>query len=75
MTTLAALSLLIWLYLLLAHGRFWRSGPALEPARPPEPTSVAVVVPARDEALLIGQTLRSLLVAGLRGAAADRRGG
>jgi hopene-associated glycosyltransferase HpnB len=61
-TTLAALSLLIWLYLLLAHGRFWRSGPALEPARPTEPTSVAVVVPARDEALLIGQTLRSLLV-------------
>ena len=32
MTTLAALSLLVWLYLLLAHGRFWRSGPALEPA-------------------------------------------
>jgi hopene-associated glycosyltransferase HpnB len=61
-TTLAALSLLIWLYLLLAHGRFWRSGPALELARPTEPTSVAVVVPARDEALLIGQTLRSLLV-------------
>ena len=29
MTTLAALSLLVWLYLLLAHGRFWQSGPEL----------------------------------------------
>lgn len=34
MTTLAALSLLIWLYLLAAHGRFWQSGPELAPARP-----------------------------------------
>ncbi len=34
MTTLAGLSLLIWLYLLLAHGRFWQSGPELAPARP-----------------------------------------
>ena len=31
---LAALSLLVWLYLLLAHGRFWQSGPELTPARP-----------------------------------------
>ena len=31
MTMLAALSLLIWLYLLLAHGRFWQSGPELAP--------------------------------------------
>ena len=61
MTTLAALSLLIWLYLLLAHGRFWQSGPELAPARPVEAPPVAVVVPARDEAPLIGQTLRSLL--------------
>jgi len=61
-TTLTALSLLIWLYLLLAHGRFWRSGPALEPTRGVGAPAVAVVVPARDEAALIGQTLRSLLV-------------
>ena len=27
MTTLAALALLIWLYLLLEHGRFWHSEP------------------------------------------------
>jgi hopene-associated glycosyltransferase HpnB len=61
MTTLAALSLLVWLYLLLAHGRFWQSGPQLAPARPVEAPPIAVVIPARDEAPLIGQTLRSLL--------------
>ena len=61
MTTLAVLSLLIWLYLLLAHGRFWHSGPELAPARPVAAPPVAVVVPARDEAPLIGQSLRSLL--------------
>ena len=61
MTTLAALALLIWLYLLLAHGRFWQSGPELAPARPIAAPAVAVVVPARDEAALIGRSLRSLL--------------
>jgi hopene-associated glycosyltransferase HpnB len=61
MTTLAALALLIWLYLLLAHGRFWHSGPELTPSRPDAAPAVAVVVPARDEAPLIEQSLRSLL--------------
>ena len=61
MTTLAVLSLLIWLYLLLAHGRFWHSGPELVPARTAAVPSVTVVVPARDEAPVIGQSLRSLL--------------
>jgi hopene-associated glycosyltransferase HpnB len=61
MTTLAALALLIWLYLLLAHGRFWHSEPELAPSRPDAAPAVAVVVPARDEAPLIEQSLRSLL--------------
>ena len=61
MTTLAALALLIWLYLLLAHGRFWHSEPELTPSRPDAAPAVAVVVPARDEAPLIEQSLRSLL--------------
>jgi hopene-associated glycosyltransferase HpnB len=61
MTFLAAVSLLIWLYLILAHGRFWQSGPVLSAGQPVEQPSVAVVVPARDEAPLIGATLRSLL--------------
>jgi hopene-associated glycosyltransferase HpnB len=61
MATLAILSLLIWLYLLLAHGRFWQAGPILPPGRPIDAPPVAIVVPARDEAPLIAATLGSLL--------------
>ncbi len=112
MLPLTFLACLIWLYLLLGHGRFWWSGPelpiagiasrsglapAVAPARVPTgtpalppgvppltPTSspafvattrtaivpdvapallptVAIVVPARDEAAFIAATLRSLL--------------
>ncbi len=61
MTALAALSLLVWAYLLLAHGRFWSAGPVLAPAVPRVPLPVAVVVPARDEAGSIGRALGSLL--------------
>ncbi len=63
MLLLTAFACLIWLYLLLGHGRFWQSGPELPPARAipaPLPT-VAIVVPARDEAECIAATLRSLL--------------
>ncbi len=71
MTALAVLSLLIWLYLMLFHGRFRQSGPQL-PVRHPAVASavavppvavppVAIVVPARDEAAVIGDSLRSLL--------------
>ena len=61
MTALAALSLLVWAYLLLAHGRFWSAGPVLAPAEPRRAPPVAVVVPARDEAGSIERALRSLL--------------
>jgi hopene-associated glycosyltransferase HpnB len=61
MTALAALSLLVWAYLLLAHGRFWSAGPVLAPATPRHAPPVAVVVPARDEAGGIERALRSLL--------------
>ena len=61
MTVLAILSLLIWLYLLAGHGRFWQAGPVLPAAQPAITPSVSVVMPARDEASLIGATLRSLL--------------
>jgi hopene-associated glycosyltransferase HpnB len=61
MTLLATLSLLAWIYLLLGHGRFWRSDPELEPASPITAPPVIAVVPARDEADVIGRTLRSLL--------------
>jgi hopene-associated glycosyltransferase HpnB len=65
MLLLASFACLIWLYLLLGHGRFWQSGPELPPAEPSVipalAPAVAVVVPARDEAPFIAATLRSLL--------------
>ncbi len=61
MTALAALALAVWVYLLLGHGRFWQSGPMLQPATPAGCPQVTVVVPARDEARTIAVCLRSLL--------------
>lgn len=59
---IAALCCLIWLYLIGARGKFWRIAPAEAPtlgfASAPR---VAVIVPARNEADLIGQTIQSLL--------------
>lgn len=60
MLVLTVLALLIWLTILLGHGQFWRSGPELPPAYPAITPSVAIVVPARDEAPCIATTLRSL---------------
>jgi len=57
---LGLLSLLTWLYLLLARGSFWRM--SVESSAAPASTArVVAVIPARDEAELIGDTVRSLL--------------
>jgi hopene-associated glycosyltransferase HpnB len=61
MTPVAITGLLAWLYLALLHGRFWQAGPMLARATPRATPAVAVVVPARDEALVAGDALRSLL--------------
>lgn len=61
MTVAVLLSLLIWLYLVLAHGRFWSSGPELPAAMPPELPDVDIIVPARDEAPTIGPVIASLV--------------
>ncbi|MFI7347336.1 glycosyltransferase [Streptomyces sp. NPDC049936] len=61
-TVVSALSLAAWLWLLFARGFFWRTDVGL-PARE-EPgvwPSVCVVVPARDEAAVLGASLPSLL--------------
>ena len=60
MSALVLLSLGIWLYLVLAHGRFWSSGPELPPAAPAALPDVDVIVPARDEAPTIGPVIASL---------------
>ncbi len=60
LTAVGALALLVWAYLLLLHGGFWRTRP--EPAPPGSATPpVAAIVPARDEAELVGFAVASLL--------------
>ncbi|MCP3818665.1 glycosyltransferase [Streptomyces sp. A3M-1-3] len=55
-------SLAAWLWLLLGHGFFWRTDVRLPPRTdPPRWPSVAVVVPARDEAEMLPASLPSLL--------------
>jgi hopene-associated glycosyltransferase HpnB len=59
----AVLSLLIWIYLLAARGSFWRVGRGTAPKASGQafPGLVAVVVPARNEADVVGESVRSLL--------------
>jgi hopene-associated glycosyltransferase HpnB len=63
---LAAVPLFIWLYLLVARASFWRASvslSALSVAAQPilERTKVVAVIPARDEAQVLGDTVQSLL--------------
>jgi hopene-associated glycosyltransferase HpnB len=62
LTIAAVVTALIWAYLLLGRGRFWLIGNIV--ARPGAQQSarrVAVIIPARNEAQVIGQTVTSLL--------------
>jgi hopene-associated glycosyltransferase HpnB len=58
---LAAASLTIWLYLLLGRGFFWLAGPPQPVAAPRHWPDVVAIVPARNEAELIGEALSSLI--------------
>lgn len=62
---IAALCLLVWLYLVLGRGRFWASGPQLARALPASVAGawpdVDIIVPARDEAPTIQPSITSLL--------------
>ncbi|RFS83076.1 glycosyltransferase [Actinomadura spongiicola] len=59
---LALAALAGWLYLALGHGRFWAPGPGLPDAPdPPAGPDVVAVVPARDEASVLPETLPTLL--------------
>lgn len=58
------LSLCIWIYLVFARGGFWRINPAAAPVSPQDvnnPVHIAVIIPARDEADVVGRAVRSLL--------------
>lgn len=63
LTFAGVLSLSIWFYLLLFHGRFWRLRQILVPS-PPSGTAtarIAAVIPARDEAAVVGKCVTALL--------------
>jgi hopene-associated glycosyltransferase HpnB len=59
----AAVCLVVWAWLITARGRFWTAG-VRDEARLPAPAkwpSVAAVIPARNEADFIGESVGSLL--------------
>jgi hopene-associated glycosyltransferase HpnB len=59
---LAVLSALVWIWLTVFQGGFWRTDVRLPDRRPPTRwPAVAVVVPARDEAEVLPETLPTLL--------------
>lgn len=68
MSWLALPALAAWLYLVLLHGRFWQAGPFMPLARPAQAPAVDVVVPARDEAAVVGASVGSLLAQDYPGA-------
>jgi hopene-associated glycosyltransferase HpnB len=61
LTITGAVSLAIWLYLLLARGGFWRMRPDVSGGAPRSPApSATAVVPARNEADVVGRAMASL---------------
>jgi hopene-associated glycosyltransferase HpnB len=63
LSRLATASAIAWAYLVAGHGGFWRTSTRL-PVEPPAPDrwpSVGVVVPARNEAAVLHETLPTLL--------------
>jgi hopene-associated glycosyltransferase HpnB len=63
LTALAALPVLIWIYLLLGRGGFWRASQFLKrPTLTEIPAKrIVAVIPARNEAQVIGEAVTSLL--------------
>ena len=61
---IASAALAVWLYLAVARGRFWRASTDDDRAGVPAPAAwpdVIAIVPARDEADVVGATVGSLL--------------
>jgi len=56
----AACAVLIWLYLVLFRGMFWRLREDVATLPQPAPRRVAIVIPARNEAETIGRSIASL---------------
>jgi len=62
-TGIGVLSLAVWLYLIALRGGYWRAGERLEKTytAPPAWPAVVAIVPARNEAGVIGPAVTSLL--------------
>jgi hopene-associated glycosyltransferase HpnB len=60
---IGAISLLTWIYLLLARGGFWRMETADEPSADQDPPArrIAIIIPARNEADVVASSVQSLL--------------
>lgn len=60
---LGAVSLLTWIYLLLARGGFWRMQSDVDPPAAPDTPArrIAIIVPARNEADSVAHSIPSLL--------------
>ena len=69
MIAVASIALAVWLYLLLARGAFWRCSERDDwaAAQLPAWPRVAAVVPARNEADCVGDSIGSLLAQDYRG--------
>ena len=62
LTALGALTLAIWLYLLLAHGRFWHTSARLPRGSDPDVwPSVVAIIPARNEAEIVVSTVPTVV--------------
>ncbi|MFD0684299.1 glycosyltransferase [Actinomadura fibrosa] len=62
MSALALIALAVWAYLAVGHGGFWRTADRLRRGADPRAwPDVAAVVPARDEAAILPETLPTLL--------------
>jgi hopene-associated glycosyltransferase HpnB len=62
-SALAGICAILWSYLLFGRGRYW-TNPVLDNGSPAPPAvwpAVAVVIPARDEVAVIGESVGSLL--------------
>jgi hopene-associated glycosyltransferase HpnB len=67
-TVIGAATVAIWIYLLFFRGGFWRLPYRPAPTAASVPTgSVVAVIPARDEAAVIGRSVASLLEQGHHG--------
>jgi hopene-associated glycosyltransferase HpnB len=56
-----AASLAVWIYLLVARGRFWLVSAAPIPKLAAPEKSVVVVIPARNEEIVVGRAIESLI--------------